>query len=140
MLKGFKDFIMRGNVVDLAVGIVIGTAFTAVVKALVSDLFTPLLSIPGKVNFENLHFDVNGSAFRYGDFLNSFIAFLVIAAALYFFVVKPIEALNSARQRRRGNEDPETKSCPECLSSIPFLATRCAFCTAAQPVEGSPVV
>jgi large conductance mechanosensitive channel len=133
MLKEFKAFILRGNVVDLAVGIVIGAAFGAVVAALVADLLTPLIAaIFGKPNFGGLSFYVNGSQFKYGDFINVLIAFLSVAAAVFFFVVKPINWL-TARARREPAPEPDTTKCPECLSVIPVAARRCAFCTAEQP-------
>jgi large conductance mechanosensitive channel len=129
MLKDFKAFILRGNVIDLAVAVVIGAAFGAVVTSFVKNLLTPLVSIPGKANFSNLSFTVNGSQFDYGDFVNALIAFIFIAAAVFFFVIKPINAL--AARRKKGQEsEPGTRDCPECLSEIPELARRCAFCTA----------
>ena len=129
MLKDFKAFILRGNVIDLAVAVVIGAAFGAVVTSFVKNLLTPLISIPGKADFSSLCFRVNGSMFFYGDFLNALIAFVFIAAAVFFFVIKPINAL--AERRKRGQEaEPGTRDCPECLSEIPELARRCAFCTA----------
>ena len=129
MLKDFKAFILRGNVIDLAVAVVIGAAFGAVVTSFVKNLLTPLISIPGKADFSSLSFRVNGSTFFYGDFLNALIAFVFIAAAVFFFVIKPINAL--AARRKRGQEsEPGTRDCPECLSEIPELARRCAFCTA----------
>jgi len=125
-LTDFKKFIFRGNVVDLAVAIVVGTAFTAVVKALVSDLLTPIIAVIfGKPNFENLSFTINGSHFAYGDFINYVITFLSVAAAMFFFVVAPITAL----MERRAKEDPDTKECPECTSAIPVRAKRCPLCT-----------
>lgn len=133
MLKDFKDFITKGNVIDLAIAFVVGTAFATVVKALVADMFTPLLSIPGHVSFASLHFSVNGSTFYYGDFINTVIEFLVVAAALFFLVVRPITAAAAQLQKRRGDVPPETKVCPECLSTIPYLARRCSQCTAEQP-------
>lgn len=128
MLKDFKSFLLRGNVVDLAVAVVIGAAFGAVVTALVKDLITPLVAIPGKTDFGNLEFSINDSAFRYGDFLNALITFLSIAAAVFFFVVRPVNALN---ERRRTEPDVEstTQECPHCLSSIPAPAKVCAYCT-----------
>jgi large conductance mechanosensitive channel len=129
MLKDFKAFILRGNVVDLAVAVVIGAAFGTVVTSFVANLLTPLISIPGKADFSSLRFTVNGSVFKYGDFLNELIAFVFIAAAVFFFVIKPINAL--AARRKKGQEaEPGTRDCPECLSEIPELARRCAFCTA----------
>jgi large conductance mechanosensitive channel len=133
VLRDFKAFVMRGSVVDLAVGIVIGAAFTAVVTALVRDLLTPVIAaVVGKPDFSNLTFTVNGSKFLYGEFINAVIAFLLVAAALFFFVVKPINAL-TARARREPAPEPDTTKCPECLSVIPAAARRCAYCTAVQP-------
>jgi large conductance mechanosensitive channel len=128
MIREFKQFLLRGNVVDLAVGIVIGVAFGALVAALVADLLTPLIAaIFGKPDFSRLAFTVNGSTFRYGAFLNALTAFLAIAAAVFFFVVKPVNAL-SRRARTEPTPDPTTRKCPECLSEIPIAARRCAFC------------
>lgn len=129
MLKDFKTFLLRGNVIDLAVGIVVGAAFGAVVTAFVADLITPIIAaIVGKPDFSQLYFTVNGSRFAYGSFLNSLIAFLSIAAAVFFFVVQPVNGL-MARRRGGRDEDSETVPCPECLSEIPREARRCAFCT-----------
>lgn len=131
MLKDFRAFLLRGNVVDLAVAVIVGAAFTALVTALVKDLFTPLIAaVFGKHDFSALTFAVNGSTFRYGDFLNALIAFLSITTVVFFLVVKPINAL-MARRRTRPDPDSETRSCPECLSDVPKPATRCAFCTSA---------
>lgn len=136
MLKGFKQFLLRGNVIDLAVAVVIGGAFGAVVTALVKDLLTPLIAaIGGKPDFSGIKFTVNGSAFPIGDFVNAIIAFLMIAAAIYFFVVAPVNAVMARTRRGEAPPDPTTKQCPECLSTIPIQAKRCAFCT--SPV--SPV-
>jgi len=130
MLKDFKQFLLRGNVVDLAVGVVIGVAFGAVVTALVGDLITPLIgAIFGKHDFSALTFAVNGSVFKYGAFINAVISFVLVAAAIFFFVVRPVNAL-MARRRTEPPVDPTTRECPECLSSIPKAARRCAFCTA----------
>src|SRR5207249_11684767 len=130
MLKDFKQFLLRGNVVDLAVGVVIGVAFGAVVTALVDDLITPVIAaIFGKHDFSALTFTLNGSVFRYGAFINAVITFVLVAAAIFFFVVRPVNAL-MARRRTEPPVDPTTRECPECLSSIPKAARRCAFCTA----------
>ncbi|HEY6016354.1 MAG TPA: large conductance mechanosensitive channel protein MscL [Gaiellaceae bacterium] len=130
LVKEFKQFILRGNVVDLAVGIVIGVAFAAVVTALVADLLTPLIAaIFGSNDFSALKFTINGSTFLYGAFFNALIAFLTIAAAVFFFVVRPVNAL-MARRKTEPPVDETTRQCPECLSEIPVEARRCAFCTA----------
>jgi large conductance mechanosensitive channel len=125
----FKQFLLRGNVIDLAVGIVIGVAFANLVQAAVSDLLTPLVAaIFGQPDFSRLTFTINGSRFLYGHFLNVLIAFLTIAFVVFFFVVKPVNTLMSL-SRRRESPDPNTRKCPECLSEIPIDARRCAFCT-----------
>jgi len=130
MLKGFKQFILRGNVVDLAVGVVVGASFGTVVAALVKDLITPFIAALVKApDFSKLAFVVNGSQFMYGDFLNAIISFVIVAAVVYFFVVLPINALVS-RMHREPPPDPTTMKCPQCLSEIPVGAKRCAFCTA----------
>ncbi len=128
MLKEFKAFILRGNVVDLAVGVVIGAAFAAVVDAIVTGLFTPLLAIPGETNFDELQFSVGGGEFRYGEVINAIISFLIIAAAVFFLVVKPVNAL-MARRKTEPDVESTTKDCAHCLSSIPAGASVCAFCT-----------
>ena len=129
-MKDFKQFLLRGNVVDLAVGIVIGVAFGALVTALVADLVTPIIAaIIGKPDFSNLAFTIHKSTFKYGDFINALIAFVSIAAAVFFFVVKPVNTL-MARRKTELPPDPLTRECPQCLSSIPAGARRCAFCTA----------
>jgi len=129
MFKEFKQFLLRGNVVDLAVGIVIGVAFGAVVTALVTDLVTPIIAaLIGKPDFSGLSFTINRSEFLYGDFINVLIAFAAIAAAVFFFVVRPMNALTQ-RARKEPPVDPTTMKCPECLSEIPLDARRCAFCT-----------
>jgi len=126
LLTDFKRFLFRGNVMDLAVAIVVGTAFTAVVKALVTDLLTPLIAaIFGAHNFANLKFTIHHSTFAYGDFINNLITFLSVAAVTFFLVVAPINALMA----RRAKEDPDTKQCPECDSAIPVKARRCPECT-----------
>ena len=129
MLKDFKAFILRGNVLDLAVAVVLGVAFTAVITALVTDLITPLVAaIFGSHDFSSLTFTVNNSVFRYGAFLNALLAFVIIAAVLFYLVVVPANALVQ-RARREPTPDPTTKKCPECLSEIPIDARRCAVCT-----------
>jgi len=129
LLNDFKAFLLRGNVVDLAVAVVIGAAFGAVVTAMVEDLITPLIgAVGGQPDFSGLHFTINKSTFLYGDFINKIITFVVIAAVVFFFVVTPINSL-MARARREPPVDPTTKKCPECLSEIPIDARRCAFCT-----------
>jgi large conductance mechanosensitive channel len=131
ILNDFKQFLLRGNVVDLAVAVVIGAAFGAVITALVQDLLTPLIAaIGGQQDFSALDFTINDSTFRYGDFINKLITFVSIAAAVFFFVVVPINAL-IARSRREPPADPTTRKCPECLSEIPIDARRCAFCASA---------
>jgi large conductance mechanosensitive channel len=133
LLSDFKQFVLRGNVVDLAVAVVIGTAFAAVVKALVTDLLTPIIAlIFGKPSFQDLSFTINGSHFLYGDFINALITFLTVAAAVFFFVVAPITAL----MKRRAQEDPDVKECPECASTIPVKARRCPQCTS-QLADGA---
>jgi len=132
MFKGFKEFMLRGNVVDLAVAVVIGAAFGAVVTALVKDLITPLIAaIGGKPDFSALAFTVNGSKFPIGDFVNSIVSFVMIGAAIYFFVVAPVNALTARLNRGEAPPDPTTKKCPECLSEVPLAARKCAFCTSA---------
>ncbi len=131
-MKGFKQFILRGNVLDLAVAVVMGAAFGAVVTALVKDLITPIIAaIVGKPNFSNIFFDVNHSRFLIGDFINALVSFLLIAAAVYFFVVLPVNTLMARVKRGEVRPDPMTKKCPECLSEVPIAARRCAFCTSA---------
>ncbi len=130
----FKEFLLRGNLVDTAVGIVIGLAFAAVVTALVEDLITPIIAaIFGEPDFSALSFTINGSTFRYGDFINAVITFLCVAAAVFFFVVKPVNVLMA---RRKSEPAPDVRACPECLSDIPLAASRCAFCTAAVASVG----
>jgi large conductance mechanosensitive channel len=132
MFRGFRQFLMRGNVIDLAVAVVIGAAFGAVVTALVKDLITPLIAaIGGKPDFSAIVFTVNGSKFLIGDFINAIVSFLMIGAAIYFVVVAPMNALMARVRRGEAPPDPTTKKCPECLSEIPIAARRCAFCTTA---------
>ncbi len=129
LIKEFRQFILRGSLVDLAVAVVIGTAFGAVVTALVADLVTPLLAaFGGQPDFSTLSFEINDSTFRYGHFLNALLAFVLVAAVIFFLVLKPVNAL-MARHKVDTPADARTRSCPECLSDIPVAATRCAFCT-----------
>jgi large conductance mechanosensitive channel len=133
MLKGFKQFMLRGNVVELAVAVVIGGAFGAVVTAFVKDLITPLIAaVVGKPDFSAIAFVVNSSKFLVGDFINALVAFLLVGAAVYFFVVVPVNALTARMKRGEVPPDPTTKKCPECLSEIPLAAKRCSFCTSQQ--------
>ena len=128
MIKEFREFILRGNLVDLAVAVVIGAAFTAVVNAFVKDIVTPLIAaVGGEPNFGNLAFTINGSRFAYGDFLNALITFVSVAAAVFFFVVKPLNTLAARRAPEPGA--PVERECPECLSVIPAAARRCSHCT-----------
>ncbi len=135
MLDGFKKFILRGNVVDMAVGVVIGAAFGGVVGSLTKGLLTPFIGAVVKLpNFSNLKYNVRGSEFLVGDFLNAVISFLLIAAAVYFFVVVPINWLVARMHKEQAPAAPTTKKCPECMSEIPLEAKRCAHCT--QPLMG----
>ena len=130
MLKEFRQFILRGNLVDLAVAVVVGAAFTAVVNALVKDIVTPLIAAAGgNTDFSHLSFTVNGSRFRYGEFFNALLTFLIVSAVMFFLVIKPVNALLDALQPEHAVDKP-TRPCPECLSSIPAAARRCSFCTA----------
>jgi large conductance mechanosensitive channel len=133
MLKGFKQFLLRGNVIDLAVAVVIGGAFGAVVTAFVKDLLTPLIAaIVGAPDFSAVSFAVNGSTFLIGDFVNALVAFLLVSAAVYFFVVVPVNAVVARVNRGAAPPDPTVRPCPECLSEVPIAAKRCRFC-------GSPI-
>jgi large conductance mechanosensitive channel len=130
MLTGFRQFLLRGNVIDLAVAVVIGGAFGAVIAALVKDLLTPLIAaIVGQPDFSAITFSINGSQFLLGDFINALLSFVLIAAAVYFFVVLPVNAIAARRARGEAPADPTTKKCPECLSEVAIAARRCAFCT-----------
>jgi large conductance mechanosensitive channel len=130
MLLGFKNFVLRGNVLDLAVAVVMGAAFGAVVAALVKDLITPLIAaIVGKPDFSAIMFTVNDSKFPIGDFINAVVSFLLVATAVYFFIVLPMNKLLARMRRGEVAPDPTTKKCPECLSEVPIAARRCAFCT-----------
>lgn len=127
MFKGFRQFIARGNLIDLAVAVVIGTAFTALVTAVVEDLFTPLIAaIAGKHDFSKLVFTVNHSTFKYGAFVNALLAFLTVAVVLYFVIVSPMARITARLNR---NKAVTTRDCPQCLSTIPIAATRCMYCT-----------
>jgi large conductance mechanosensitive channel len=138
VFNGFKQFVLRGNVIDLAVAVVVGAAFTAVVNALVKDLLTPLIAaIGGKPDFSAIAFTVNGSKFLIGEFVNAIISFLLVALTIYLFVVAPMNAMAARRRRGEPPADPTTKNCPECLSAIPLAARRCAFCT--SPVSSSAI-
>lgn len=134
LIQEFKKFLLRGNVVDLAVAVVIGAAFGAVVTALVKDLITPLIAaIFGKQDFSALHFVLNKSNFLYGDFINALIAFIMIAAVVFFLIVKPVNALIARSKKQPAPPDPTTRKCPECLSEIPIEAHRCRYCSSAVP-------
>jgi large conductance mechanosensitive channel len=139
MLKDFRQFLLRGNLVDLAVAVVVGAAFGAVVAALVKDLVTPLIAaVGGQPDFGGLAFTINESRFAYGDFLNALISFLIVAAVVFFFVVKPVNALLD-RMRTEPPVEEHTRECPACLSQIPRAARRCAFCTEDVGVAAGPV-
>jgi large conductance mechanosensitive channel len=133
-MEDFKKFILRGNVVDLAVGVVIGAAFGGVVTALVKDIITPIISIPGKINFPDQSVTIGGGVIRYGDFINTVISFLLIAVSVFFLIVRPVNWLMERRKTDTPVEET-TRDCPFCLSKIPIQATRCAFCT--STVEGA---
>jgi len=138
MLNGFKQFILRGNVVDMAVGVVVGAAFAGVVAAFTKDLLTPLIAaIVGKPDFSAISFTIHNSKFLLGDFINAAISFLLVATAVYFFVVTPVNLLVSRMRKAPAPADPTTKKCPECLSEIPIDARRCAHC--GQPVMAHAV-
>ena len=138
MLSGFKQFILRGSVVDLAVGVVIGAAFGSVVTAFTKDLLTPLIAaLVGKPDFSAINFTIGSTQFLVGDFINAVVSFLLIAAAVYFFVVTPINALVARMRKAPAPADPTTKKCPECLNEIPIDARRCGFCT--QPLTAARV-
>ena len=140
MLKEFRQFILRGNLVDLAVAVVIGTAFTALVTSLVRNIVTPLIAaIAGEPDFSGLAFTINGSEFTYGSFINALLSFLIIAAVVFFLVIKPVNVLMERFQPDTAT-DVTTRPCPDCLSDIPRRATRCAFCTArVDPPAPEPV-
>lgn len=130
MLQGFKQFLLRGNVIDLAVAVVIGAAFGAVVTALVKDLLTPLIAAVVQVpDFSGIAFTINESKFLIGDFINALVSFLLISLAVYLFVIVPVNALVARANRGAAPADPTTRQCPECLSDVPIAAKRCRFCT-----------
>ncbi len=138
-MSGFQKFILRGNVVDLAVGIVIGAAFTTVVNGFVKDIITPLIPATNTQNLSTLFFTTPlGGKVLVGDFINDVIAFLIVAAVIYFFVVRPINALQDRFQPHKEPEKPTTRDCPFCLSTVPLAATRCAYCTAQLPPADAP--
>jgi large conductance mechanosensitive channel len=131
-MNGFKQFILRGNVLDLAVAVIMGAAFGSVVTALVKDLLTPLIAaVAGSPDFSNIAVDVRGSKLLIGDFLNAVISFAMVAVAIYFFIVLPVNSLTARLNRGEAPPDPTTKKCPECLSEVAIGARRCAFCTSA---------
>ncbi len=131
MLKELKEFLFRGNVIELAVAVVMGGAFGAVVNAFVKDLLTPLIAaIGGQPDFSGLTFTINNSRFLYGDFLNAVVSFLLIGTAVYVFVVAPMKAIAARGSKPEPSPEPRSKQCPECLSEIPLAARRCAYCTA----------
>ncbi len=135
MIKGFREFILRGNVIDLAVAVVIGAAFGAVVTSFVTNILTPLIAaIVGKPDFSALNLNINGAVISYGIFLNALISFLLVAGAVYFFMVAPMNSWKARAARNTVPADPTNKKCPECMSEIPIAARRCAFCT--SPVAG----
>jgi large conductance mechanosensitive channel len=130
MLNDFKKFLLRGNVVDLAVAVAVGAAFGLVITALVKDVFTPLIAaVVGKPDFSTLSITINHSKILYGDFINALIAFVSIATVIFFFVVQPINKLQTLATKNKAVEDPSTKDCPYCLSSVPVKAKRCMYCT-----------
>ncbi|HYU72234.1 MAG TPA: large conductance mechanosensitive channel protein MscL [Ktedonobacteraceae bacterium] len=137
VLSGFKAFILRGNVVDLAIGIMIGAAFSGVVNSLVSDIITPLIPAVGKGLSDASTTVYTGGTLRYGHFINTVLSFLILALVIYFFIVRPVNALMD-RFKPRPAATPTTRECPYCLSTIPLKATRCAYCTAQLPPAGEP--
>lgn len=138
LVNGFKEFILRGNVLDLAVAVVIGAAFTALVNSMVADIITPIIAaIGGQPDFSGLTFTINGSEFRYGLFLNAVISFLIVAAVLYFLIIRPMNMLMARAAPKAAEPEPEV--CPHCLSTVPTGATRCAACTSWLTGENAPV-
>jgi large conductance mechanosensitive channel len=134
IMKGFKQFLLRGNVLDLAVAVLMGAAFGAVITALVKDLITPLIAaLVGQPDFSAIRFTINNSKFLVGDFINAVVSFLLIAAAVYFFAVVPVNRILARVRRGEAAPDPTTKKCPECLSEVPIAARKCIFCTSTLP-------
>ena len=139
MIKEFKEFALRGNVIDLAIAVVIGAAFGAVITALVKDLITPLIAaMGGQPDFSGLSFTINKSHFLYGDFINAVVSFLILAAVIFFLIVVPLNTLIERTRTKPTTPDPTTFKCPECMSEIPIGARRCAFCTAVVQSMGMP--
>ncbi len=138
LLKEFREFILRGNVVDLAVGIVIGAAFAGIVNSFVKDLITPLIGIFGGFNFPNLSFTINHSTFLIGEFINAVISFIILALIIFFLVVKPVNALTARFKPKEAEAPPAMRDCPYCLNSVPLKATRCGYCTSTLPPIQSP--
>ena len=137
-LGDFQKFILRGNVVDLAVGIVIGAAFTGIVNSFVKDMITPLIGLVGIPHFSDFTFGPTTNPFHLGDFINALISFIIMAAVVYFFVVKPVNTLRDRFTPHKEAEAPSTRDCPFCLSTVPLKATRCAYCTAQLPPAEVP--
>ncbi len=129
LITEFRDFLMKGNVIDLAVAVVIGVAFNAVVTAFVTDIITPLIGVPGHLNFAAYTYTINGSVFMLGSFVSAIISFISIVVVVFFFLVKPVSKMKEFNDRKKPAGAPTTKQCPECLSTIPLGAKRCAFCT-----------
>ncbi|HEY7349368.1 MAG TPA: large conductance mechanosensitive channel protein MscL [Ktedonobacterales bacterium] len=138
LFKGFKDFILRGNLVDLAVGFVVGAAFAGLVQAFVTDLITPLISIPGKFSFPEWVFTIRGSVFHIGHFINTLVSFLIISAVVFLFVVRPVAAILDEVRKHEKQAEPGTRECPFCLNQISLKATRCGFCTSEVPAVPAP--
>ena len=138
LAKEFREFVLRGNVMDLAVAVIIGGAFAKIVDALVKDIITPFIGMFGKVDLSNLNTTINGAKFGFGDFLNAVVSFLILAFVVFFFIVTPVNKLMSLRKTETP-VDPVTRECPYCLSSIPVKATKCSFCTSEVPAVGATV-
>ena len=142
LFKGFKDFILRGNLIELAVAFVVGAAFSGLVQSFVKDLITPLISIPGQFSFPDWTFTIRDSVFHVGDFFNALISFVIIAVVIFLFVVRPTAALLDEMKKHEKRAEPDTRECPYCFNTIPLKATRCGFCTSevAAVVPATPVV